>query len=180
MVLELIALLCTELFAGAAVYVTLVEHPGASMRTCGRPGGVSAELSPRGRDASRTRHDRIAGRGGRLGARTGGPTLVAGLSLGAVIPFTLLMVLPTNKRLLDSKLDAHSTEAAALLAHWGRLHAVRTFAGVIAFVLLALDLAGRLWWGGRGRHGPAPPGPPLSVSSGTPWPPPRSSPRRTC
>jgi hypothetical protein len=27
MVLELIALLCTGLFAGAAVYVTLVEHP---------------------------------------------------------------------------------------------------------------------------------------------------------
>ena len=30
MVLELIALLCTGLFAGAAVYITLVEHPRGS------------------------------------------------------------------------------------------------------------------------------------------------------
>jgi hypothetical protein len=50
-------------------------------------------------------------------------------------------VLPTNKRLLDPALDPRSTEAASLLARWGRLHAVRSVASVAAFVILALDLA---------------------------------------
>src|SRR4029453_11355717 len=69
------------------------------------------------------------------------PVLVAGLLLGALIPFTLLVVLPTNKRLLDPALDPPSTEAASLLTRWGRLHAVRSVARAVAFVLLALDLA---------------------------------------
>ena len=70
-----------------------------------------------------------------------GVVLVAGLLLGAAIPFTLLVVLPTNKRLLDPALDPHSAEAASLLARWERLHAVRSVASAVAFVLLALDLA---------------------------------------
>jgi hypothetical protein len=41
--------------------------------------------------------------------------LVAGLLLGSAIPFTLLVILPTNKRLLDPTLDASSAEAATLL-----------------------------------------------------------------
>ena len=69
------------------------------------------------------------------------PVLLAGLLLGAMIPFTLLVVLPTNKRLLDPVLDPHSTEAASLLAHWGHLHAVRSATSIVAFVLLGLDLA---------------------------------------
>ena len=47
--------------------------------------------------------------------------LIAGLLLGAVIPFTLLVILPTNTRLLAADLDRRSAEAAALLARWGRL-----------------------------------------------------------
>jgi uncharacterized membrane protein len=64
--------------------------------------------------------------------------LVAGLLLGSAIPFTLLVILPTNKRLLDPSLDPSSVEAAAL---WGRLHAIRTIAGLAAFALLLGRLA---------------------------------------
>ena len=71
-----------------------------------------------------------------------GSVLAAGLLLGAMIPFTLLVVRPTNTRLLDPALDPHSTEAASLLARWGQLHAVRSVASAVAFVLLALDLPG--------------------------------------
>jgi hypothetical protein len=59
-----------------------------------------------------------------------------------MIPFTPLVVLPTNTRLLDPALDSHSTEAASLLARWRQLHAVRSAASAVAFVLLALDLPG--------------------------------------
>src|SRR6185369_130353 len=142
MVLELIALLCTGLFAGAAVYITLVEHP--ARLECG-PVVALAEFRPSYRRAAAMQASLAAiGSLAAVGAWAlgrGVPALVAGLLLGAAIPFTLLVVLPTNKRLLDPALDPRSTEAASLLTHWGRLHAVRSVASAIAFVLLALDLA---------------------------------------
>ena len=145
MVLELIALLCTGLFAGAAVYVTLVEHP--ARLECG-PTVALAEFRPSYRRAAALQASLAA-----IGSLTaagawalgrGVPALVAGLLLGAAIPFTLLVVLPTNKRLLDPALGPHSTEVASLLARWGRLHAVRSVASAVAFVLLGLHLAGAL------------------------------------
>jgi hypothetical protein len=68
--------------------------------------------------------------------------LAGGVLLGAAIPFTLVVILPTNKRLLDPALDRRSDEAAALLSRWGRLHAVRTALGVIAFVVLVWHVTG--------------------------------------
>jgi hypothetical protein len=142
MLLELIALLCTGLFAGAAVYVTLVEHP--ARLECG-PVVALAEFRPSYRRAAAMQASLAAlGSLTAVGAWALGrsvPVLLAGLLIGAMIPFTLLVVFPTNKRLLDPALDPHSTEAASLLAHWGRLHAVRSVAGAVAFVILALDLA---------------------------------------
>lgn len=41
--------------------------------------------------------------------------LVGGLVLGALVPFTLIVIMPTNKRLLDARLDAASDEATTLL-----------------------------------------------------------------
>lgn len=61
--------------------------------------------------------------------------LVGGLLLGAMVPFTLVIIMPTNRRLLDASLDRSSGEARELLERWGRLHAVRTVVGVVAFVL---------------------------------------------
>ena len=142
MILELIALLCAGLFSGAAVYVTLVEHP--ARLECG-PAVALAEFRPSYRRAAVMQASLAAvGLLTAVGAWALGRSvlvLVAGLLLGAMIPFTLLVVLPTNKRLLDLALDPHSTEAASLLAHWGRLHAVRSVASTVSFTLLALDLA---------------------------------------
>jgi hypothetical protein len=69
--------------------------------------------------------------------------LLGGLLLGAVIPFTLLVILPTNNRLLDPALDRSSPEAAQLLARWGGLHAVRSVVSGVAFGLLLWHVAGR-------------------------------------
>jgi uncharacterized membrane protein len=76
---------------------------------------------------------------------TGGalPVLLGGLLLGAVIPFTLVVISPTNKRLLDPVLDRGSAETAALLSRWGRLHAVRSLLSTVAFGLLVWQLAGQ-------------------------------------
>ena len=61
--------------------------------------------------------------------------IVAGLLLGSVIPFTLIVILPTNKRLLSPTLDRRSAEAERLLARWGRLHAVRSLLSGLALLL---------------------------------------------
>ncbi len=69
--------------------------------------------------------------------------LTGALLLGSVIPFTLLVIWPTNKALLDPTLAAETPEAVDLLARWGRLHAVRSLVSTVAFVLLLLGLAAR-------------------------------------
>jgi len=61
--------------------------------------------------------------------------LVGGVALGAVIPFTLIVILPTNKQLLSPTLDKQSVEAHRLLARWGRLHAVRSVLSAVALLL---------------------------------------------
>ena len=142
MLFELIATLCAGLFAGAAIYITFVEHP--ARLECGTM-LAATEFVPSYRRATFMQASLAA-----LGliaalaawARGRGPeVLVAGVLLGLVIPFTLIVILPTNTRLLDRELDRGSPEAAALLARWGRLHAVRSGASGIAFALLVWHLA---------------------------------------
>jgi membrane protein YdbS with pleckstrin-like domain len=66
--------------------------------------------------------------------------LVGGLILVLVIPFTLVVILPTNKRLKSHELDLGSEEAERLLRRWGRLHAVRSLLGGAAFLVFLISL----------------------------------------
>jgi hypothetical protein len=59
-----------------------------------------------------------------LGAGPG--FLIAAVLVGAVVPFTFLVIMPTNNKLLESGRDLSSAETRGLLIRWGRLHAVRT------------------------------------------------------
>jgi hypothetical protein len=73
-----------------------------------------------------------------IGAWLAGATfwwLVAGALLGAVIPFTLIAILPTNKQLLSPALDRRSAKTERLLARWGMLHAVRSALSGAALLL---------------------------------------------
>jgi hypothetical protein len=145
MLLEWIATLCAGLFAGAAIYITLVEHP--ARLECGTELAVT-EFGPSYRRATLMQASLAAvGLAAAVVAWIQGRgllVLVGGLLLGVVIPFTLLVILPTNKRLLDSGLHRRSVEAAALLNRWGRLHAVRSVLSGLAFGLLAWHLAAQV------------------------------------
>jgi hypothetical protein len=77
----------------------------------------------------------------RWGAGGGLGWLVSGVLLGAVVPFTLVAILPTNHLLLDASLNRASPGAEALLARWGRLHAVRSVLSLVAFVSFLILLA---------------------------------------
>jgi hypothetical protein len=139
---EFVATICAGLFAGAAIYITFVEHP--ARLECGTA-LAATQFGPSYRRASVMQASLAAlGFVSALAAWAGGggrPALLGGVLLGLVIPFTLVVILPTNKRLLDPALDRTSSEAAALLARWGRLHAVRSAASGLAFGLLAWHLA---------------------------------------
>jgi hypothetical protein len=69
--------------------------------------------------------------------------LIAGLLIGAVVPFTLIVIMPTNQRLLGPGFNP--TETPELLERWGRLHGIRTVLSAIATVLMLSSLlsAGR-------------------------------------
>eukprot|EP00741_Cyanophora_paradoxa_P011774 tig00020563_g11378.t1 len=59
--------------------------------------------------------------------------LVAGLSLGSVVPWTVGVMRPTTlKPLLDTAQELSEAEARRLLALWNNQHAVRTAASLVA------------------------------------------------
>jgi hypothetical protein len=64
----------------------------------------------------------------------GAAWLIGGLLLLLLIPFTLVVIMPTNKRLESQELDLHSEEAGRLLQRWGRLHAIRSIVSGVAFL----------------------------------------------
>jgi anthrone oxygenase-like protein len=143
MLLELISLLSSGIFAGAALYINLVEHPARV--SCGT-GLAIAEFRPAyKRGAIMQAALAVAGLLAGIGAWLNGSGLawlVGGLLLGSVIPLTLIVIFPTNAQLLDPALDPNSPQAAALLRRWAMLHGLRTALSVAAFVIFALQLTG--------------------------------------
>ncbi len=138
-ILQAIATLSSGLFTGAAVYINLVEHP-ARMK-CGtrlaatefgpsyhRASVMQASLAIIGFVAATTAW--LTG--------SGSWWFVGGTFLICVVPFTLIVIMPTNRRLLDPNLDKQSEFANRLLKRWNRLHTVRSFSGLIAFVIFVL------------------------------------------
>jgi hypothetical protein len=67
---------------------------------------------------------------------------VAAALIGAVVPFTFIGIMPTNRALLAPGRDPDSAETRALLVRWGQLHAVRTVLSLAATVLYLYLLAG--------------------------------------
>jgi len=142
MAVDLVLLLRVALFAGAALYVSSVERPA---RLAGGTALALTEFRPSHRRGAVTQAS-LAALGGLAGigdwARGHGSLpLLAGLLTAFAIAFPLVVILPTNKRLMDQTLEAGGAEGAALLTRWGRLHAVRTVAGLAALLSVALHRA---------------------------------------
>src|SRR6266496_4195072 len=108
---EFIAVLACGLFAGAAVYVSLVEHP--ARMECGVE-VAAAEFPPSYRRGTILQVTLAAVcLLSSIAAWLAGATLwwlVAGVLQVSVIPFTLIVILPTNKRLLSPTLDRRSAQ----------------------------------------------------------------------
>ena len=137
MLLANLAVVATALFTWAATDVSLVEHP-AWLR-CSNEIALAQWRPSYQRGTVMQASLAIAGTllGISCWLRTAGRVwLVAGILLGSVVPFTLLVIFPTNKRLEDPALDATSGAARNLLVRWGRLHAVRTLLSIASLLLM--------------------------------------------
>ena len=71
----------------------------------------------------------------------GGPRLwLAGAVLiFLVVPFTFLVIMSTNKQLLDPECDRTTAETEALLRRWGSLHAVRSILSLLAATCMCIS-----------------------------------------
>jgi len=140
MMLELLATLTAVLFSGASIYVNLVEHPARIQ--CGTALAV-AQWGPSYKRATVMQASLAAvGFFSATGAwilGAGGFWLIGSILLGLVIPFTFIVILPTNRKLLNPDLVKESPDARLLLDRWARLHAVRSvlsFSSFLVFLLL--------------------------------------------
>ena len=141
MVFLITATLAAGIFAGAAIYVSAIEHP--ARLSCGTEIAVREFVPSYRRGAIMQASLAIAGCvAGVIGGwlRSDITSVVAALLLGTVVAFTLIVILPINKRLLDPTLDARGAEAAHLLTRWGRLHAVRSALSCAAFLIFVIRL----------------------------------------
>ncbi len=136
-ILKLVAVLSAGMFAGAAFYLTTVEHPAR----------MSVGIAPALQEF-RPSYTRAAPQQAALAIAcflTSSAVavlthdwvwLVGGCLVGAVVPFTLLAIMTTNRRLLDETDPLDADAAKPLLAKWARLHAVRTVLSMIGFLVL--------------------------------------------
>lgn len=141
MLLGLTALVLATLFAGAALYISLVEHP-ARLGLDDAP--LLAQWQP-----SYTRALPIQAGLAMLGGAVGliawhlsdhWQWLVGSLVLLANWPFTMFVIMPTNKRLLAMQPAEAGPESRRMLLRWGTLHHVRSALGSIAVVLFVCGL----------------------------------------
>lgn len=140
---EILSFVFTGLFAGAALYVSLVEHPARMANTLGI---ALAEFRPSYKRASVMQVTlAVLGVAGAVGAYLLGrgiSTLVAGIVLATVVPYTLIVIMPITRQLQDETRTARTDDTEVLLEKWGKLHNVRTIAGLLALVILAANLLG--------------------------------------
>ena len=140
--LSLLGLVVAALFAGAALYVNVVEQPA---RLPLAPSALLSEWKPAYRYGTRMQAP-LAVIGFVLGTAAWWQSgtiafLLAGLLLLANLPWTLLVIFPTNHKLEATAIEAADEDTRALILRWGRLHAVRTALG---FAAIAVYLAGLL------------------------------------
>jgi hypothetical protein len=140
-ILQFLAVLSAALFAGAALYINVAEHPARLML---ETRFAALQWAPSYKRATWLQAPLavVSFACGISVWLSGLPTewLVAALLIGAVVPFTLIVVMPTNNKLLTEGRDLSSAETRELLIRWGWLHAARTGLSLAATVIYLLLL----------------------------------------
>jgi len=108
MLFLILSIACAGLFCGAALYVNFVEHP--ARMSCG-PELAVREFAPSYQRATIMQVSLA------IGGLALGLTAAWRLHdswLGASLPFTVIVIFPTNKQLLDPTIDSRSPRVTSL------------------------------------------------------------------
>jgi hypothetical protein len=141
MIPEFVATLAAGTFFGAAVYINVAEQP--ARLSCG---GATAVAQWRPSYRRGTLMQAPLALVGPLAAPVAWwlhrdvRWVVGGSLLFLVVPFTFVVIFPTNRRLQSPGLDLASEEAVRLLRRWGWLHAVRSALGGFSFAVFLWTL----------------------------------------
>ena len=128
-----LALVTAALFSGAAIYVSVAEHPA---RLGLDDSALLAEWKP-SYERGFAMQAPLALIGFLLGiiatrSEMDWRWLAGALLLLANWPFTLIAILPTNKLLMEITPQDADQKSRELIEKWGRLHMVRTALGATA------------------------------------------------
>jgi hypothetical protein len=137
-----LALITAALFAGAALYISVVEQParlGLDHRS------LLAEWKPAYKRGAAMQAP-LAVAGFVLGLVAWWQTGHGAWAMGALLmianwPVTYFLIMPTNNRLMLLEPTAAGPESRAMIEQWGSLHALRTglgFAACLAFLWASL------------------------------------------
>jgi len=134
MILELIGIFCCGTFLGAAVYISIAQHPAAL------EAGVAGRFFPPMYNRAAPMQIVLAVIGFLAGFITWYLSsdmlwLIGSLLLISVVPVTLIIIKPVNDILLNPDNDPDSPETYALLKQWGSKHWFRTILSGAAFIV---------------------------------------------
>lgn len=126
-----LAIAAAAVFAGAAVYISLVEQP-ARLRLAAAPMLIEWKPAYRRGTMMQAPLALVAGLLGLLAAwQTGRVEWVVGAVLMlANWPFTFALIMPVNRRLTATAPEAAGSETIADIGRWGALHGGRSLLGI--------------------------------------------------
>jgi hypothetical protein len=128
-----LALITAALFAGAAVYVSAAEQPArleldnAAMLRQWKPSYTRGFAMQASLALASTLFGLLA-----MWLTRDWRWLVGAALIFANWPYTLIVILPVNKRLETTPAEDASAETRTLIKRWGDLHAVRAALGLAA------------------------------------------------
>jgi len=143
MFFEVVSFIFTGLFAGVALYISFVEQPA---RLAASTQVALAEWRFSYRRAAYLQV--VLAAVGVLSAIAafylgrGVSVFVAGMLLAIVMAWTLVVVMPVNRQLLDPARVSTTSDTDVLLKKWGRLHLIRTIAALLSLAELGANILG--------------------------------------